>query len=654
MSLDMAGPDTAEPARARVRPGRRTPPAGLDGLAGWLLRQDVLGVRLGVLLLILPMFVATLWLQIISRGALNHPPDSRYYLPMISQDMGHSLGDAVQTQRGISPGWKTAAWYFADDDPSWQMVRSRLLYPFLSVPFAWVFGVSAGSLAVPILADIAFFWVMARILQRLHGPAVAVIVVGALTFIQPIFNVTWAGTDTLSMALAAVIVANLPIDRPAARANLAWLGLATVLVALTRQVGVLAPAMAGAGWLWALARERSWRNRWLGSLVVTSVATLVLQVASMLLVKVDAAGIVGHGQTTIWGVLRQFTHEMKVVTLQDISYMWHFDRVLLALFAAALVAWLSRIRSDAAAVFLGAAAATYAIIGGVGFSSAMRYEMILFPAVAVMAGSLVASVVGDRSSAAVALAGNAVAAEASVDAEVPVTPEVSATPEVPVTGRGASARRRPSVQSFARQWGRGVPRSDRWVPQATFGVVFLALLVGVSAVGGARSSADAPPSPSFAAAQGGQPYAVQPLAEPTAASTLKTAFQQFVEIADLRTVRESVLDWTHAVRYRPTAPGQPAWGRRAADGTTVTGLNGMIQGEDYSLLQSFAEAVSVNATVLPDTVRIVSRQTSAYGEDVVFTVQDKAGVVHRGTATTLYPMWNAGDPGLITSLVFES
>ena len=58
-------------------------------------------------------------------------------------------------------------------------------------------------------------------------------------------------------------------------------------------------------------------------------------------------------------------------------------------------------------------------------------------------------------------------------------------------------------------------------------------------------------------------------------------------------------------------------------------------------------------SVVPDTVKIVSRQTSEYGEDVVFTVQDKAGAVHRGTATTLYPIWNAGDPGLITSLVFE-
>ena len=218
-------------------------------------------------------------LQLTSRQGWNHPPDSRYYLPMISRDMGHSWRTrSASTRASRRPGtWRP--WYFADNDPTWQMVRTRFLYPVLSIPFVWLWGLSGGSLAIPVLGDVLFIWAIARVLQRLYGPAVAVIVAGAFS--------PWARSSASRgraptrwrMGLAAVIVANLPIDRRIGKANLAWLGLASVFIALTRQVGVLAPAMAGAGWLWALVRERTWRNRWLGSLVVTAATTLVIQAA---------------------------------------------------------------------------------------------------------------------------------------------------------------------------------------------------------------------------------------------------------------------------------------------------------------------------------------------------------------------------------------
>ena len=188
MSPDTAGAEVAEPAAAPTRSsGRWSPPRSgiVEGMVGRVLGRDVFGVRLGALLLILPVFIATLWMQMASRGVWNHPPDSRYYLPMMSRDMGHSLGDAVAAQRRVSPGWQVAPWYFADDDPAWQLVRIRILYPFLSIPFVWMFGLSAGSLVVPILSDLLFFWVVARMLQRLYGPAVAVVVTGAFALVQP-------------------------------------------------------------------------------------------------------------------------------------------------------------------------------------------------------------------------------------------------------------------------------------------------------------------------------------------------------------------------------------------------------------------------------------------------------------------------------------
>ncbi|MFD0630791.1 hypothetical protein ACFQ9X_03120 [Catenulispora yoronensis] len=147
----LAEPDAAEPL-----PGRES---SADGAPGWLarqLRRDLFGVRLGVLLLIFPMFVVTMWMQVNDRHEWNHPPDSRYYLPMISLDMGHSLGDSVRIEREISPDWSLAPWYFADNDPTWQMVRTRVMYPVLSVPFVWTMGMSAGAMVIPIFGDVLF------------------------------------------------------------------------------------------------------------------------------------------------------------------------------------------------------------------------------------------------------------------------------------------------------------------------------------------------------------------------------------------------------------------------------------------------------------------------------------------------------------------
>ena len=146
-----------------------------------------------------------------------------------------------------------------------------------------MWGLSGGSMAVPVIGTVLFLWAIARVLQRLYGPAVAVIVAGGFSLTVPVNVFTWAGTDTLAIGLAAVLVLNLPIERRIGKANLAWLGAASIFIALTRQVGVLAPAMAGAGWLWLLVRERQWRNRWLGSLIVTAATTFVIQVLSMTL-----------------------------------------------------------------------------------------------------------------------------------------------------------------------------------------------------------------------------------------------------------------------------------------------------------------------------------------------------------------------------------
>jgi hypothetical protein len=643
------GNRTGNAKPARISGGSSGTGGGTPG--GWrtsaparLLTRDVFGVRLWVTALFLLLFVITTWHEMAGRGSANHPPDSRYYLTMMQRDSGHPLADAVRGERRVSPSWTVSPWYFASSDPAWQMVRSRILYPFLSLPFVWVAGLAAGSLAIPVLSVFFFLFVSARTVQRLFGPVAAAVAAGAFALTTTIPSFTWAGTDTLAMALTAVIIANLPVDRRVSRANLVWLGSATLLVALTRQVGVLAPAMAGAGWLWALPRERSWRNRWLGPLVVTAAVTLVVQAVTLAAAPLSTSTVSPQGKQSLFAVLRSYLHVVKSVTKGDVLFMAHHDQVLLVLLAAAAAAMVLRFKSDVAAVSVGSVAATYVVIALAGAGSYMRYEMIAFPGAAVAVGALVA-LVADRirgraavpaapgsgaetagtagTAAATATAGAAEAADDTEPAAAVTAPEPRNAPTTPA------------------------PRRDPWVPVLAGNVAFVALLLAVSVAGGAGSSVATPASPSFAAAQGGEPYAVTPVAKPSAESILKAAYAQALEVAGGKGSIKTGFDWVHATRYRPTAPGQPGWDKRAADGTATTRAMEL----NVSGALAFSDAITLDRTVLPDTLEVVRRTASPYGEDVEFTVQDTHGAVHHGTATVLYPIWK-GDPGLVTSLVY--
>ncbi|MBS2539627.1 hypothetical protein KGQ20_43485 [Catenulispora sp. NF23] len=571
--------------------------------AAGLWRHEVLGVRLGVLALVLAPLALTIAYTLATRGIWLHPPDSRYYLTMTSRDMGHPITDAVARTRAAT-GWRLAPWYFAGNEPTWQMVKTRALYPFLSIPFVWVSGLKHGTMYVPCASVIAFCWITARVLQRLYGPAVAALIAGAFGLTVTVTGLVWATTDALSLALSAVLVANLPIERRVARVNLVWLGFAGVALALTRQVGVLAPALAVAGWTWALVRERTWRNPWLGSMVVTIVVTGGMQLVLGTVAHVDTQGIVTRDQTTFSGVVRQLLRNARTVTTGDLRYMWDDDRLLYVLLGAALLMALLRFTKDLAATFWGGLASAYVLTSGVGFSAGMRYEIIMFPAAAVAAGGFAAWALDQLGS------------------PFPTVREPEVEPDL---------------------------KRELWIPQLAGCVVVLGLCIAVTAFGGSRSTAPTPALPSFPAAQGSQPYAVRPLAEPSAEVTLKAGLAQALAILSKKdTTLEGSFDWVHDLEYRVTSSADPGYARRAKDGTTITRINAMTASD----MTAFSQAITFNGSVEPGTLQINSRQTTTYGQDVDFSVSDSAGVRHEGTATTLYPIWSTTDPGLVTAIVY--
>ena len=79
----------------------------------------------------------------------------------------------------------------------------------------------------------------------------------------------------------------------------------------------------------------------------------------------------------------------------------------------------------------------------------------------------------------------------------------------------------------------------------------------------------------------------------------------------------------------------------------VGGKKGLFDG-----MPGLARAFTFNGTVNPGTIKVITRTTSLYGEDVTFTVT--AGkTVHHGRATVLYPL-RPQLPGLVTEMVFDS
>ena len=268
----------------------------------------------------------------------------------------------------------------------------------------------------------------------------------------------------------------------------------------------------------------------------------------------------------------------------------------------------------------------------------MRYEMIMFPAAAVAAGGLVSLVIG-------AYLPKPVAETGTQEADEPL----------PAGGR----QRRFSlgvVSTLAgtapgRFLGLHLPRQDRWKPQVILNAAVLVVVVGVSVAGSWSSTIAAPASPSFAAAQGSADYAVKPLAKPPADLTLRILFDQATGLAHDNINLQGALDWAHVMRYQPLAPDEPGWSSRAKDGTALVNPNSM--GQDPNMAEAYGRGLSLDSTVKSDTVKILSRQVSAYGEDVTFSVQDKSGTLHHGSATMLYPIWGAKDSSTVTSLVFD-
>jgi hypothetical protein len=175
--------------------------------------------------------------------------------------------------------------------------------------------------------------------------------------------------------------------------------------------------------------------------------------------------------------------------------------------------------------------------------------------------------------------------------------------------------------------------------------------VAWSACHGSRSMVAAVrTSPASVAALAGTSAAVLPADREPAESILEDCLSQASSMSQNGpSWLYLIADWRHPLRYRPLRPSDPGWLHRAPDGTAT------IRFGDFTLPQQirFGAALSLQNTVKPETLKVLWRRTSPFGEDDVFRVADLRGRVHTGHATVLYPL-RPLVTGLVTQLVFDS
>ncbi|WP_194908847.1 hypothetical protein [Catenulispora rubra] len=602
---DHKSPDQDLAASDPIRRGNR-----LTAHFDRLVRRDIFGVNAAVLLFLLaPLafgYYARLhWL------AHSFPPDSRYYVTMTLRDLGWSDAHAL-TKQWTDAGNIAESWYFAHSDPTWLMVQSRMLYPFFAAPFVLVFGLGEGMPIASMVAFAVMLWAVARLVQRLYGPTAALAagaVLGACGFMM---NLAEAVTDPVAIAVLALILLNLPLGRRARAHNLVLLALLSVLLELSRQVMPTAAAMAFFAWAWATVfpgrgRYRRWRNDWLWPSAIVAGTTVFVH-----LLEGQLAGRGAGSQMS--QVTSDPTHIAWTITRYDALSTVHEDRALSVLLVGALLFAVIRFTDVVSGLLFGAIAGTYVIMIAGLEPSDMRYESIMFPVAGLAVGALFHHL------APASLRGG-------------------------VVGDGTlRSDRLPAVDTW---WQRGPRRIPALGASA---VVGLAFLVGWSATHGSQSMAGAvPTAPAAAAALAGDPHAELPDHAIAAEAVLSSEFTEAEKM--VKGAGSGFLlyaDWRHPMRYRPLSPSQPGWAHRGADGTAVL-YPGDLDDSDWTAL---SRGFTFNGTLDPATVKVITRQTSAYGQDVTFTVS-AGGTVHRGHATVVYPIRSVM-PGIVTEMVFDS
>ena len=231
--------------------------------------------------------IAAAWLTFALARFLTHPmgdpsgnpfvPDGAFYTFMALDWSGHSASEAARITsdfyRARYPTAGEPEFFVEQTKQTWLLVKPRLVYPALSVPFVAVFGIK-GMLVVPWLASLFTVLVVAVIAARLvgRGPALAVVALLLVGRYLP-WWFTANHTDPVVMAVSAAVVLVLlgGAGETWSPRRLALLAGLVLLGCFVRQTGPIWVAMVAGGYAWRTLQTRRLRNTWLAPAAVTAV-----------------------------------------------------------------------------------------------------------------------------------------------------------------------------------------------------------------------------------------------------------------------------------------------------------------------------------------------------------------------------------------------
>lgn len=345
-----------------------------------------------IVFVVVPLTAYFLYVHLHRNGAaVLFPPDSGYYTVMTLRDLGYSVPHAV-ARTNTYTNFPVTNSMFTDANPTWLLVRSRVLYPLLCAPFVAALGLKYGMLMVPAVSVLVFLFFTGRTLQRLYGPFVALVVTFFVSLgyvlTQELF---FATTDLLALAFLAVFVDHLPLYRRNSTRNNVMLVVALLLIAATRQDGVYPLALLCGGWLWSALSVRSWRTDWTLPALIIAPLTLVVDVLSQVISPVHVQTLVSThaGTSGLGGTIASVPRTAWSLTVADFHFMQSQDKVLFTLFCLAVLFLVVRPRAVETGLMVAGAAAVYLIIVPIGVPVGMRYEIVLLPVTAIIAGRVV-------------------------------------------------------------------------------------------------------------------------------------------------------------------------------------------------------------------------------------------------------------------------
>lgn len=321
-------------------------------------------------------------------------PDSRYYVARAyhfagsSQDEAAAIVKVFTDQRGWSPLDATTLF-------TWDLVEPRIVYPLLSAPFVWLFGVR-GMYVIPVLSMAFLILGMFAFASRRYGARAAFL---SCLLVSVSFYMMWFGTamltEGLSAALGAAILMTTPLHAERGRRALILCGVLIVALAFTRQAAVLPAGGIAGAWIGSVIAERRLRTPW----------------APFAAVSVGLAVGVQLLQSWIWPSFSVFTYYKQKTGTTELGeavnaapdVLWNIivsdynnyvdrDRPLLILLALALVASVALIKRAESHLFLGALGAAIVLNTLNTVPTGFRYAMPILAFVMVV----VAAFIGDR------------------------------------------------------------------------------------------------------------------------------------------------------------------------------------------------------------------------------------------------------------------